>query len=76
MPTWRVLTKVDVTVPGALPAIDVLVASPAAARTRAIAEKALPWVRRASIHFCPHAAGEPASAWFSCRDPRAQYEEL
>jgi len=30
-----------------------------------------------SIHFCPHAAGEPASEWYSCKDdPRAQYEVL
>ena len=30
-----------------------------------------------SVHLCPHAAGEPASGWYSCRDdPRAQYEEV
>ncbi len=30
-----------------------------------------------SVHLCPHAAGEPASAWYSCKDdPRAQYEEV
>lgn len=30
-----------------------------------------------SVHFCPHAAGEPASEWYHCKDdPRAQYEEM
>lgn len=30
-----------------------------------------------SVHLCPHAAGEPASKWYNCKDdPRAEYEEL
>mgnify|MGYP001590783964 CR=1 FL=1 len=30
-----------------------------------------------SVHFCPHAAGEPASEWYSCKDdPKAMYEEI
>lgn len=30
-----------------------------------------------SLHLCPHAAGEPASEWWDCRnDPRSQYEEF
>lgn len=32
---------------------------------------------RVSVHFCSHAAGEPSSEWYSCRDDvRAQYEEM
>ena len=32
---------------------------------------------KVSIHFCPHAAGEPASEGYNCKDdPRAQYEEF
>ena len=31
----------------------------------------------ASVHFCPHAAGEPSSEWYNCKDDlRAQYEEF
>lgn len=34
-------------------------------------------VNKVSIHFCPHAAGEPASGWYNCKDdPLAQYEEF
>ena len=77
MPTWRVLTTVDSAVPGVQPGRDLLLPTQAAARARAAIEKALPGVTRASVHFCPHAAGEPPEAWWNCRDDlRSQYEEV
>ena len=74
--TWRVMSHVNAALPGAVPAVDVLLASQAAARARAAAERGRPGVVRATVHLCPHAAGEPASEWYNCKDdPRAQYEE-
>lgn len=32
---------------------------------------------KVSVHFCPHAAGEPSSEWYNCKDDsRAEYEEF
>jgi hypothetical protein len=77
MPTWRVLTVVDPQVPGAVRPVDQQLPSQAAARALAATEKGRLGVQRASVHFCPHARGEPASEGYSCRDdPRAQYQEL
>ena len=76
MPTWRVLSRVDPTVPGAQAPVDVTLPDQAAAQARAATEKAKPWVVKASIHLCPHAQGE-TSGWYNCKDdPRAQYEEI
>mgnify|MGYP001592726434 CR=1 FL=1 len=77
MASWRVLTTVDSTVPGAVPPVDVLALTREAARGLATAGKAKPGVRKATVHVCPHAAGAPASEWWNCRDdPRAQYQEM
>lgn len=77
MPSWRVLTTVDSTVPGAVPPVDVLALTQAAARGLATAEKAKPGVTKATVHLCPHAAGEPPSEWYNCKsDVRAMYEEV
>lgn len=77
MPNWRILTTVDRTVPGAGPPVDVLALTQAAARGLATAEKAKPGVIGATVHFCPHTAGESASKWYNCKtDPRSQYEEF
>lgn len=77
MPNWRVLTTVDRTIPGAVPPIDVLALTQAAARGLATAEAAKPGVTKTSVHLCPHAAGESASEWWNCRDDsRSQYEEV
>lgn len=75
MPTWRVLTTINMEVPGAVPSVDVLLPSQAAARARAATERARLGVMKASVHLCPHAAGE-TSEWYNCRDDvRAMYEE-
>lgn len=78
MASWRVLTTVDSTVPGAVPRVDVLVLTQGAARGLAMAEKAKLGVRKATVHLCPHSAGEPASEWYPCNasEPQAQYEEM
>lgn len=77
MATWRVLTVVDPLVPGAVRPVDQLLPSQASARARAATERGRPGVLRASVHLCPHAAGEPPSEGFNCKDdPRAQYEAL
>ena len=74
--TWRVMSRVNPALPGAVAAVDVRLSSQAAARARAAAERVRPGVVRATVHLCPHAAGEPASEWYNCKDdPRAQYEE-
>ena len=74
--TWRVLSRPDPAVPAARPT-DLLLPTQAAARAQAAIERARPGIARVSVHFCPHAAGEPASAWWNCRDDvRAQYEEV
>lgn len=76
MPNWRVLTRSDPTVPGAQPPVDIVLPDQAAAQSRVAVEKAKPWVTRASIHLCPHAAGEP-SGWWDCKnDPRSFYVEV
>ena len=73
MPTWRVLTRVA---PNTVPPVDLLLPTRAAARAQAAIERARPGVARVSIHLCPHAAGEPASGWYNCRDDaQSQYEE-
>ena len=75
MPNWRILTTVDRTVPGAVPPVDVLALTQAVARGLATAEKAKPGVTKATVHLCPHAAGE-TSGWYNCKDdPLAMYEE-
>ena len=57
--------------------MDVLALTQAAARGLATAEKAKPGVIGATVHFCPHTAGESASKWYNCKtDPRSQYEEF
>ena len=72
MPTWRLLSQTDGTTPG----VDRRLPTQAVARAQAVIERARPGVRRVSVHACPHAAGEPATEWFDCKnDPRAQYEE-
>ena len=72
MPVWRVLTR-EMGTKG----VDVIVASPSAARTRATLEKGRVGVTRVSVHLCPHSAEEPSSEWYNCRtDPRARYEEV
>ena len=77
MPNWRVLTTVNQESPGAVLPVDLILPSQAAARARAATEKVRPGVIRASVHLCPHAAGEPAITWYNCRDDgRAQYEEI
>lgn len=77
MPTWRARTTVDQTVPGAQPPVDLLLPTQAAARTKAVEEKAKPWVTKVSVHLCPHAMGESADQWWDCRrDVRSQYEEI
>lgn len=76
MPTWRVLTRTDA---GAPPTsrIDEVLPSQAAGRARLAAVRGLPGVTGASLHLCPHAAGEAPDLWYNCRDhPRAEYEEL
>lgn len=74
MPTWRRIERdLDPDVTKRAPVEDTLEVSKDAAKTKP-KKKA---TSRVSIHFCPHAAGEPALAWYNCRrDPRAQYEEF
>lgn len=77
MANWRVLTTVDPDFPDAVSSSDLLLPNQAAARARAATERVRPGVMKASVHLCPHAAGEPASEWWDCRnDVRSQYEEL
>ena len=77
MPVWRVLTRVDATVPGAGTPLDQRVADRATAQALARTQRGRPGVVRASVHLCSHAAGESATTWWDCRtDPRAQYEEV
>ena len=74
--TWRVLTEVTMAAPPAS-RLDDRLPSQAAGRARLTAVRALPGVTKASLHLCPHAAGEPATDWYNCRDDaQAQYEEL
>ena len=74
MPVWRVLTSA----PGAPPAsrLDEGLPDQAAGRTRLAAVRLLPGVMKATLHLCPHAAGERAGWWNCKRDPRAQYQVL
>ena len=72
MANWRVMTTV--TTGGPL-SQDLILPSQAAARARAAVERGLPGVSLVTVHRCPHAAGEPASEWYNCKDaPQAQYE--
>mgnify|MGYP001571283208 CR=1 FL=1 len=76
MPTWRLLTRVDATAPPAS-RIDELLPSQAAGRARLAVVRGLPGVTGASLHLCPHAAGERPEEWYDCRaDARAAYEEV
>ena len=74
MATWRrIETDVDPILATRLPVEDTLESSKDAAKAKA-KRKATSVV---SIHLCPHAAGEPASEWYNCRDDaRSQYEEM
>lgn len=76
MPTWRALTVTSAGAPQASRRDEIL-PSQADGRARLAVIRVLPGVVRASLHLCPHAAGEPASGWYNCRDDvRAQYEEM
>ena len=76
MPIWRVMSKVDRTVPGAQAPVDLLLPEQANAKAQAVIEKNKPGVTAVSVHLCPHAQGE-TSGWYNCRDDvRAQYEEV
>ena len=69
MPTWRRI-ETDPT-PGE--STDTLEVSKAVAKGKPKKKVG----NLVSIHFCPHAAGEPASEWYNCRDDvRSQYEEF
>jgi len=73
MATWRrIAIDLDPNEATRAPSLDQAFPSRDAARAQA---KRRP-TEHVSIHLCPHAAGEPASEWYSCsHDPRAQYEE-
>ena len=76
MATWRILTRTDATAPPGSQ-IDERLPSQAAGRTRLAIVRGLLGVMGASLHLCPHAAGEPDSEWYNCKDDsRAQYEEI
>ena len=76
MPTWRILTRTDITAPPES-RIDERLPSQVAGRARLATVRVLPGVTGASLHLCPHAAGEPPNEWYNCKeDVRAQYEEL
>ena len=74
MPMWRrIATDRDPNEAARVPPLDQRLPSQAAAR--AIPRRKP--TERVSIHFCPHAAGEPSGEWYNCKDdPRAQYEEV
>ena len=67
MPTWR---RIETDLDGSEDTLEVSKEAAKAKPKKKLGNKV-------SVHLCPHAAGEPASEWYNCKDdPRTQYEEF